>query len=213
MLTLYHAPQSRSSRIVALIDEMAISDKVRIHDVNIFRALTGTGAADPANPHPEGKVPYLVDGAETVREGIAIMLYLLERFPGTGLGADPGAPDRGRFLGWMSYYASVVEPVVLLDKLGIDHPFARFAYRGLDEVMAAFRMPLAEWPWLMGDRYTAVDLVMGSIFGFHPGAMPDDPLIRDWAARCAARPAQAHVQARDREAMARIDTAAMAGPA
>lgn len=58
MMTLYHAPQSRSSRIVTLLDELGAADKVTIREVSIRRALQGFGERDPANPHPEGKVPF-----------------------------------------------------------------------------------------------------------------------------------------------------------
>lgn len=54
MLTLFHAPQSRSSRIVTLIDEMGIGDKIEIKHVSIPRQ-DGSGQRDPANPQPEGK--------------------------------------------------------------------------------------------------------------------------------------------------------------
>ena len=72
MLTLYHGPQSRSSRIVTLLDELGALDKVRIHEVDIARAFTGGGARDAANPHPEGKVPYIVDNGVGIRETPAI---------------------------------------------------------------------------------------------------------------------------------------------
>ena len=50
MLTLFHAPQSRSSTIVTLIDEMGIQDRVQTRLIDIKR-FDGTGQRDPANPH------------------------------------------------------------------------------------------------------------------------------------------------------------------
>ena len=51
MLTLFHAPQSRSSRIVWLLEELGASYELRI--MNISRLRDGTGKPDPSNPHPD----------------------------------------------------------------------------------------------------------------------------------------------------------------
>lgn len=204
MPTLYHAPNSRSSRIVTLLDEMGVQDKVQVREVTIHRMMPESGQADPANPHPEGKVPLLVDGDSMIRETPAIILYLLERFPGTGLGIEPGAPGRGEFLSWIAYYASVFEPVVIFARAGIDHPFLHESYRGLPEAFAALRRALDKAPWLAGDRYTAADLLMSSAFGWWPEGRPDDPVVCDWIDRCLARPSVARTFERDARAMAAV---------
>ncbi len=67
MPTLYHAPDNRSDSIVTLTRLMGIRDRLDIVAVTIPRQ-DGSGARDPKNPHPEGKVPYLVDGDDHVRE-------------------------------------------------------------------------------------------------------------------------------------------------
>ena len=95
MPTLFHAPMSRSSGIVTLIDELGAD--VEIREVSIPRQ-DGSGRADPANPHPEGKVPFLVDGDDTVRERGAITLYLTDKYPEAGLGPIEGMPKRGEYL-------------------------------------------------------------------------------------------------------------------
>lgn len=74
MLTFYHAPNSRSTSIRQLILELGVADKVKTVEVTIPRQ-DGSGVRDPGNPHPEGKVPYLTDGADHVRERAAIILY------------------------------------------------------------------------------------------------------------------------------------------
>lgn len=80
MLTLFHAPQSRSSRIVTLIDEMGIADKVDTRIVTIPRR-DGSGGRDPANPHPEGKVPALLHDGTLITESPAVIQYLTGLFP------------------------------------------------------------------------------------------------------------------------------------
>lgn len=202
MLTLYHAPQSRSSRIVTLIDELGAQDRVTIRDVRIRRTMTGGGARDPLNPHPEGKVPFLTDGATAIRETPAIILYLTERFPEAGMGIAPGHPDRGAFLSWLFYYGSVVEPVLIFEKAGLSHPLLAGTFRGMAEVIDSLATALADRPYLMGEAYTAADLLLSSPFAWFPEAMPDMPAIQDWGARCQARPSIARTTARDEVALA-----------
>ncbi len=95
MLTLIHAPQSRSSRLITLMDEMGITDKVALQLVNIPRQ-DGTGARDPANPHPEGKAPALVWNGAVVTETPAVILALTEAFPDTPMAPKPGDSEPRR---------------------------------------------------------------------------------------------------------------------
>ena len=67
MLTFFHAPNSRSSAIATLIDEMGISDWIETRLVSIPRQ-DGSGGRDPMNPHPEGKVPVLVHDGQVITE-------------------------------------------------------------------------------------------------------------------------------------------------
>lgn len=118
MLRLYHSPRSRSSRIIRLLIELDVLDQVDIRIVGIHRN-DGSGAADPANPHPEGKVPLLVhDGAE-IWESNAIILYLTDMFAESGLGRSVGTADRGQYLSWLAWYGNVVEPVIVFDAAGL----------------------------------------------------------------------------------------------
>lgn len=196
MLTLFHAPMSRSSRILVLIDEMGIAGQIDIVTVNIPRQ-DGTGARDPLNPHPEGKVPALLHNGTLITESAAIILYLTTLFPGAGMAPTPGTPAQAACLGWLFWYGSVMEPVLLLEAMRITHPALTATFRGHPEVVARISAALAKGPWLQGDSYSAVDLLIHSPYAFYKEAMPDDPLIRDWVARCTARPAVARTRAAD----------------
>lgn len=187
MLTLFHAPQSRSTRILTLIEEMGIADKVTLHPVDIVRA-DGTGSPDPANPHPEAKVPALDHDGALVTESGAVMLYLTDLFP-TSLAPAQGDPRRGDFLTWLFWYGSVMEPVMIQSTAGITHPWLTKTYRGMPEVTARLRHALQRGPWLLGETFTAADILIQSPFQWFRDATPDDPLIRDWLARAAERPA------------------------
>ncbi len=188
MLTLYHAPLSRSSAILALIEEMGIADRIDVVEVSVARR-DGSGGPDPRNPHPEGKVPYLVEGDDHVRERGAIVAYLTDMFPEAGLGRPVGDPQRGAFLSWLFYYQGVIEPVLVLDAAKIEHPALHATFRDLGAVIDRLEEGLDGRPYLLGETYSAVDLLLSSPFPWLPNAVPEGSPVRAWVDRCAARPA------------------------
>ena len=196
MLTLFHSPHSRSSAIVALVEEMGIADRIKVQRVTIPRA-DGTGRRDPANPHPEGKVPALLHDGRVITERGAIILQLCALFPDAGMAPVPGTPDWGLFAAWMAWYQGVLEPVLILKAAGIEHPYMTSAIRGTDEVTARIRAALEKGPWLLGDRYSAADVLVHSPYAWFTDMTPDDTLIRDWVERCKARPSRLKVLEED----------------
>lgn len=195
-MKLYHSPVSRSSRVVRLLDEADLLDRVEIVEVTIPR-IDGTGGPDPKNPHPEGKVPLLVDGDETVRETNAILAYLTDAFPGAGLGPVAGEAGRGAYLSWLAWYGNVLEPLLILDVAEAAHPVFDVTFRDLGAAFDRLDAALARGPWLLGDRFSAADVICSSPFSWFPDKLPDRPAIRDWVARVEARPAAARQADRD----------------
>jgi len=187
MLALYHAPRSRSSRIIRLIDELDIWTEVDIRLVGITHS-DGTGGHDPKNPHPEGKVPLLVHDGVEIWESNAIILYLTDLFPNAGMGPSVGDPQRGRYLSWLAWYGNVVEPVLVLGAAELSHPILDVTFRGLAEMTARLNAALDAAPYLLGERFSAADLLMVSPFHWFPDAAPEGSPIRAWIARCEARP-------------------------
>lgn len=196
MLTLYHAPKSRSFGVLTLLHELGAIDRVEIVPVSIQRG-DGSGGPDPRNPHPEGKVPYLVHDGEGIRERAAIFAWLTQRFPAAGLAPNPGEPGWGRYLSWLAWYQGVVEPVYLLDHLRISDPALTGTFRDTAAVAAALEAALSAGPYLLGDRYSAADTLIAGLYGWRPEITPDVPAIRDWAARCNGRPSVAAAAAYD----------------
>lgn len=89
MLRLHHAPRSRSSRIVWLLEELKADCQI------VYTTITrqdGSGDEDEANPHPDKKVPALVHDDVLITESSAIVLYLTDLFPEAGLGPQPKDP-------------------------------------------------------------------------------------------------------------------------
>lgn len=186
MLTFYHAPRSRSASVMVLIHELGIADQIKTVTVDIPRQ-DGSGRRDPANPHPEGKVPYLTDGTDHVRERGAVILYLTDRFPDAGLGRPVGHPQRGEYLSWLFWYQGVFEPVVILNWAGLSHPAIAASLRDYNTAIARLDEVLTRQPWLLGQDYSAADLLCSGPFAWFSDQMPATPAILDWVARCQDR--------------------------
>lgn len=198
MPTLFHAPASRSSCIVTLIDELGAD--VDIVEVTIPRQ-DGSGGPDAVNPHPEKKVPYLIDGDHHLRERGAIILHLTDSYPQAGLAPVHGAPGRGAYLSWLFYYQGVMEPVILLHWAQISHPALEASLRDFATMTERLSQALRDGPYLLGQDYSAADLLCSSPFLWFPDLIPEDQAIRDWVARCGSRPAT--IRTAEREAQAR----------
>lgn len=203
MLTFIHSPQSRSSAILTLIEEMGIADRIETRLVSIQR-IDGKGQRDPSNPHPEGKVPALVHDGVVITERAAIMLHLTSLFPDSGLAPKVGTPEWGAFATWLTWYQGVLEPVLIFAHAGLSHPWLAGTFRGPEAAAARLRAALERGPWLVGDSYSAADLLLHTPYVFFPDSMPDDALIRDWVERCKARPARQQVLAKDAAQMAQL---------
>ena len=182
MLTLYHSPQSRSDTVVDLVRMLGVDADIR--EVTI-RRQDGSGAQDPGNPHPEKKVPYLVDGDEHVRERGAIMLYLTDKYPQAKLGPLAGEAGRGAYLSWLAYYQGVMEPLLILQWAEVSHPVVTDGLGDMERMLGTLATPLRQGPWLLGERFSAADMLLSSPFQWFGDALPAGPEVRDWVDRCA----------------------------
>lgn len=193
MLTLFHAPQSRSSRLVWLIEELGA--EVDIHYCDLVRR-DGSGSRDPLNPHPDGKVPALLHDGALITESAAVALYLTGLYPDAGLGFPPGAPERGVLLSWLFWASGEMEPA-FHDRISGATDADAMAQRRYDQVTGRLIEALWAGPWLMGDRFTVADVLIGSALGWGRDYLPDSPVFDPYIARLNARPARARANARD----------------
>lgn len=203
MLTLIHSPNSRSTAILSLIEEMGIRGWIDVREVTIPR-FDGSGARDPSNPHPEGKVPALVHEGRVITERGAIILHLTSLFPDTSLAPRVGTAEWGTFAMWMAWYQGVLEPTFMMEAGGFSHPWLTAAVRDHKTAVARLRAALENGPWIMGDAFTAADILLHGPYAWFPDAMPEDALVRDWVERCKARPASLKVREADAARMAQL---------
>ena len=196
MITLYHAPRSRSSHFVFLLEELGAP--YEITNVSI-RRRDGSGALDSHNPHPHGKVPAIRDGEAIVYESAAIALYLTDKFPAAGLGPVVGDAKRGAYLTWLAYYAGVMEPAWVSAFMNSEVPRGTAGWVKTDEVMELVNATLSKSPYILGEKFSAVDILIGTTFQLFMGSplLPKTDLLESYVARVVERPANARAQAKD----------------
>lgn len=185
MITLYHAPRSRSSRFIWLLEELGARYEIVYVDI---KRRTGVGARDPKNPHPDGKVPALLHDEWLVTESAAIALYLTDLFPEKRIGALPGDAQRGEYLTWLAFYAGVMEPM-----LGDREKNPEEAEKVDRRVLQA----LEKGPYLLGEQFSAADILLASLLQFARSLLPSAKVLDDFLTRVTARPALARALAKD----------------
>jgi len=196
MLTLYHAPLSRSSRIVWLLEELGANYALRITDIP---RMDGRGGPDPDNPHPDKKVPALVDDGVLITESIAIVQYLADAFPNAQLAPRIGDPKRGPYLSWLAYYAGVIEPVLGLELAGLsDNALMQRTFRDRAAMDRRILAALESSPFVLGDTFCAADILVASMGHFMRTMLPAGALVDAYLGRCGDRPALARAMAKDR---------------
>jgi glutathione S-transferase len=154
-----------------------------------------------------GKVPTLKHGDTVITEGAAICTYLADEFPDRKLNLPVGTTRRGEYLKWLFFGPSVIEPAMT------DRAFPRkenprasaLGWRDFDTVLDIVSKALAKGPYLMGEQFTAADVVIGS--GLRYGMMfkliPERKELLDYVARLAGRPAAQRAQEKDKELSAK----------
>ena len=196
MITLYHRPKTRATRFIFLLEELEAP--YTIQPVTI-RSRDGSGSVDPANPHPHGKVPAISDDGVVVYESPAIALYLTDKFPKNRLGPLVGDARRGAYLSWLSYYSGVFEPAFVSKFMGAQVPRGTAGWVAVEEVLPVVLQRLAEGPYLLGEQFSAADVLYGTAFAQFAGSplLPKSPLIEQYVQRVVSRPAYARAAARD----------------
>jgi glutathione S-transferase len=194
MITLYHAPNSRSSRIVWLLEELGTDYIIR--PVSIFRPMTGQGHSDPANPHPDQRVPAIEHDNALITESVGIALYLGDALPQAGLAPVIGEAGRGAYCTWLAWYACEMEPAMFAALSGalVASPNKQ---RDHAAVLRRLEDRLACQPYVLGEAFSIADLLIASALNFGRKAFPESAVLDAYVARCKARPAAIRAAALD----------------
>ena len=95
-----------------------------------------------------------------------------------------------------------------MEALGLSQPSLARTFRGVAELTSKISVALQTGPYLLGDSYSAADLLVQSPYAWFKDATPDDPAIRDWVARCGARASVARTMTSDKAMMDQAAAAA-----
>lgn len=188
MLTLYHAPNSRSGSILWLLEELGVPYQTRVVDI---RRADGSGTRDETNPHPHGKVPALDHDGQRVFETAAIALYLTDLFPDKGMGPVVGDPSRGEYLSWLAYRPGVIEPALMMRRLNVPHVPGAMGWAPADEVEALLNQTLENREYLLGTGFSAADILVGGAIYYLTmfKVMNETQVLKAYTERLTARPA------------------------
>jgi glutathione S-transferase len=196
MITLYHRPKTRSSRFIFLLEELGAPYEIRKVG---GRSADGSGAPDPANPHPHGKVPAISDGDTVVFESPAIVLYLTDKFPQKAIGPKVGDRGRGAYLSMLAYYGGALEPSIMSKFMNAAVPKGTAGWVEIEETMKFIVKTLTDHPYIVGDSFTGADVLYATMFAMFAASpmLPKSPAIDAYVKRCLERPAYARAQARE----------------
>lgn len=209
MIVVHHLNNSRSQRVLWLLEELGVD-----YEVKRYQRDAKTMLAPPAlkNVHPLGKSPVVTDGESTLAESGAIIEYLVDRYGrGSGLKPADGTPERLRYTYWLHYAEGSAMPPLLLSLVfgkvrSAPAPFfVRPVIHGIvDKVMTSFVNPqlkthldfmeseLASRDWFAGDDFSAADIQMSfpvEAAASRGGLGKERPHLLNYLARIHARDA------------------------
>lgn len=196
MLTFYHAPWSRGSAVLWLLEELGVEYELELVDI---RAEGGV-PEDYRAIQPHKKVPAIVHDGVVVTERAAIAIHLADAFPEAGLAPAIGDPARAPYLAMLVYHDAVFDPCVSARAKGWDYVSNDFSFGLFDDMVAWLEKVLSERPYAAGDRFTAADVLTASGIGYTMGFMktlPERPAFVDYLARIGERPAWQRAQEKD----------------
>ena len=201
MMKLYWSPRSRSFSALWLMEETGQPYERVLTDIS-----TGAQKApEYLAVNPMGKVPALRHGDVVITENAAICTYLADAFPKAGLSVPIDDPRRGIYLKWLFFGPSCIEPAMT------DRAFPRkeeprraaLGYGDLETTMDVTAKGVAAGRYLMGEQFTAADVVVGSTlrWGVMFKLLPERPEFVAYVGRLNERAALKRADAKDKELM------------
>lgn len=187
-MKLFWAPQTRSTRAIWMLEETGVDYEMELVDI---RATDRQDSREFLAASPMGKVPAIVDGDAVMAESAAICIYLADRYGKGNLAPAVDDALRGKFLYWTMYTPAVIEPA-MSERFNKTEPNrARSGWGDFDLMIQTFDEALADKDWILGDRFSAADVMLGSsaVFLRMFDMLPDTSNIGHYADRCLARPA------------------------
>jgi glutathione S-transferase len=188
MIKLYWSPRSRSFSTIWLMEETGLPYERVLTDIS-------TGAQkspDYLKINPMGKVPALADGDAVLGEAAAIIAYVADRYPETKLAPAVTDPRRARYLQWLFFSPSCIEPALIQLFTKLEVPSSTAAWGSASQVFDVLDAALSKGPWILGEEFSGADIAIGSGLNFAVRLfkmVPPRPSFDAYIERCVARPA------------------------
>lgn len=193
-ITLFHSPQSRSFAVHVLLEELEADYTINLLNFN---------AAEQHRPeylaiNPMGKVPAIQHGEALVTEQAAVFVYLADLYPESRLAPAIGDALRGPYLRWMVFYDSCFEPA-LIARMTTSQFASPASHDNYEAVIKTLTDQLAKGRYLLGDRFTALDVLWGTALDWTTDLklIPNTSLIRAYIDRINARPTTIRTRFKD----------------
>jgi glutathione S-transferase len=186
-MQLYHCANTRAFTALWMLEEVGEPYELVQTDIR----APGHPSREYLAVNPMGKVPGLRDGDGAFGETAAILLYLADKFPRANLAPAPHDPRRGRFLQWLMFTPSTLEPVWTEKQRGAASNAFSAGWGDYARATNALESALTPGPCLFGDHFTAADLYLASSLGFGMrfGLQDKRPVFGAYVARAEQRPA------------------------
>lgn len=185
---LYHTPQTRGGTTLWMNEELG-----DVCDVKLVDMRKGAQKSDEfLKINPMGKIPALVHDGVAVTEAAAICAYLADAFPQGGLAPAANDPKRGAYLRWMFFAPSCIEPMMLDKFTGLKRENPGVVGHGTEgDVLRTMKLAIGDGPYLLGEKFTAADVVFGSTLNFAMmfGAIEKQEPFVSYTERLTSRPA------------------------
>lgn len=196
MLKFYHAPWSRASGTLWLLEELGVDYQLELVDIRMEGGLPEAYR----QIQPNKKVPAIEHDGVIITERAAIATYLADTFPQAGLAPAIGDRDRGPYLTMTVYCDSVFDPCVAARAHGLSYKSNDYSFGLFDDMVAYVDRILSERTYAAGDRFTAADTQLASAVHFTMHilkVLPEKPSFLRYLERIAERPAYQRAQAKD----------------
>src|SRR5262245_43024026 len=168
-IKLYYVPMTRASRPRFLLEELGVPYEL----VRLDTSKKENRSEAYLAIHPLGAVPALVDGDTVLFESAAIILYLADKFIDKRLAPPLGTPERAEYYKWIIFAMATMEPALQIIHAQHRLPEAERDMRTLETARARFKetaavaeRALSGKEWVLGNHFTAADVVLGSVAGW-----------------------------------------------
>jgi glutathione S-transferase len=206
MITVHHLNNSRSQRVLWLLEELGALYEVKRYQRD---PKTMLAPRELKHIHPLGKSPVITENGNTIAETGAIIEYILDHYGDGRLIPKPGTPERLRFTYWMHYAEGSAMTPLLLKLIftriplnapglmrGIVSSVMKKAQERISDPQIAMHMTywdeeLSKSQWFAGSEFTAADIMMSFPLeaAAHRAGARSRPMIATFLDRIHARPA------------------------